>query len=272
MTTPNAFPSRANVETAFAGAYTHLGTLKDQGGQGMVFRATASDGSDVALKVYNPDQVEERNEREVAALRKLKGATITTLHDAGTVVIGLETYRFLATAFVEGSSLKDLIASGPISAQNCARIARDVALAIDELWSMNIVHRDVKPPNILVKPNGGAVLIDLGVARHLDQKTITSVGYTFGTPGYFAPEHIGGARVTCKADIFALGIVMQEMLLGRHPTNRNQKLLLDGGPKTSNILPKVPRPLAALIDAMVAREPIDRPMPRNVAKTLETVF
>ncbi len=261
----NPIPGKDEIENAFSGRYERLSVLAQQGGQGTVFRALASDGTDVALKVYNADQVEERTVREVEALRRLTGPTVIRLHDAGPLDVAGETYRFLATTFVEGESLSDLIARGPSTPELAACIGADIAQALDELWSLRIVHRDVKPANILVQPNGHAVLLDLGVARHLDQKTLTVTGYTFGTIGYFSPEHIGGRTLSCKADVFALGIALQECLLGRHPTRGQQKLLAGGGPSTSTILPNLDHRLVNVIDRMVARQPFDRPTPKAAA-------
>jgi serine/threonine protein kinase len=263
-------PTRDKIEAALGGAYVSLVALGQQGGQGAIYKAIAADGAVVALKVYNPDQVEERSEREVAALKKLKGDTIIRLHDAGELTIDGGQFRFLATTFIEGVSLADKIASSALDPVDVARIAEDVASALDELWSFRIVHRDVKPANIMVRPDGRAVLIDLGIARHLDQKAITTTGFILGTPGYFAPEYFGGRKVTCKADVFALGIVCQEMLLGRHPTRRQQKLLANGGPKTATMRSDTPKLLSQLIDKMVGKHPTDRPTPTKVATSIET--
>ena len=261
-------PSKDVVERSLGGAFTALTLLQSQGAQGAVFRAIAQDGSDVALKIYNVDHVEERSAREVAAMQKLKRSTIVRLHSAGRITIEKNSYRYIATPFITGQALSDRISAGPLEVTAAARVVMDLADAVDELWIHRIVHRDVKPPNVIVKPDGHAVLIDLGVARHLDQKTLTVAGYTFGTPGYFAPEHIGGRKLSCKADVFSAGIVFQEMLIGRHPTGERQDLLAAGGPRTSSIAHGVPSLIARLIDEMVAKRPYDRPTPSRIRAVL----
>jgi serine/threonine protein kinase len=259
------------VETSFAGDYTNLSQLGSQGAQGVVYRATAADRTDVALKVYSADQVEERSVREVNALSRLKGENIVRLHGAGQVTIDGEQYRFIATTFIEGKPLSEILAVAPVSDVECAMYGADIARAIAELWSLNIVHRDVKPPNIMIRTDKRAILIDLGIARHLDLITLTGPGMTWGTPGYFAPELLRGLRPTCKADVFSLGIVIEEMVLGRHPTRRRQHLLSGGGPNIARLRPDTSSALANIVDQMVDVRPFLRPLPGEVAARLDEV-
>lgn len=259
------------AEVAFSGQYRDLRPLGTQGAQGTVYRAVARDGVDVALKLYHADQVEERSTREVAALGRLTGETVAKLHGAGAVTLRGEDYRYIATTFIDGRPLSDVISLGPLPPADAAAIGADIALAIDEIWALNIVHRDVKPPNIMVRADGRGILIDLGIARHLDLNTLTGPGIAWGTMGYFAPESLRGRKPTCKADVFALGIVIQETLLGRHPTRRNQALLENGGPNISRHKPDTPAALAEIIDRMVDGRPHLRPLPRVAAEDLAAV-
>lgn len=254
---------------AFTGRYEDFSLLSTQGGQGIACKATSVDGALVALKVYKPQQVEERNDREVTALRQLRGERIVRLHDAGRIEVDAVAYRFIATTFVDGRPLSDCLAD-PVSVRGAAQVIADVCDAIDELWLLKIVHRDIKPDNIIVTPAGRAVLIDLGIARHLSQKTLTTSGHTYGTHGYFAPEHIGGRPVTCKADVFSAGIVFQQMLIGSHPTNLDQRLLVNGGPRTATVAPNAPAEIVQLVDRMVAKRAFDRPAPATVRAVLES--
>lgn len=264
-------PSVEIVEACFDGGYTGLSELASQGAQGVVYRARAADKTEVALKLYNTEQVEERSVREVDALSRLKGETIVRIHAAGQVSLSGEDYRFIATTFIEGRPLAEVISGGPLPAQEAAQYGADVASAIDELWGLNIVHRDVKPPNIMIRTDNRAILLDLGIARHLDLGTLTGPGMTWGTPGYFAPELLRGQRPTCKADVFSLGIVIEEMLLGHHPTRRHQHLLSNGGPSIARLKPDTPPELADLVDRMVKAQPFLRPMPVDVVSALTAV-
>lgn len=262
-----SLPPPEEIEAGFAGRYKSL-SLLNQGGQGVACKATSSDGTLVALKVYKASHVAERSDREVAALRQLKSERLVRLHDAGEIRINDTTYRFIATTFIAGKPLSDIIATGPLELAGAVRVLADVIEAISHLWSAQIVHRDVKPENIIVTSAMRAVLIDLGIARHLTQETITTAGQTYGTYGYFAPEHFAARRLSYKADVFAAGIVFQEMILGAHPTAGRQELLLNGGPTLTSLGLNIPAPIDNLVDRMVARHAYDRPSLDTILTTL----
>jgi len=257
------------VQAPFAGKYLVDSALQ-AGGQGAVFKARVdSGGATIALKIYHADQLEERLERELAALKSIHGPTLVELHDAGRCAVRGEECRFLAMTFIEGDPLDAVIArEGPQPLTRIARVAHDVALAIDQVWEARIVHRDLKPNNIMLTSAGGGVLIDLGVARHIDLTSLTTTGKTWGTFGYMSPEQACGQPLTCKSDVFALGVVIQECVLGRHPTSRRQDLLLNGGPSTDGLRADLPQDFAKLVDAMVHKTAIRRPLPRAVASEL----
>lgn len=263
-------PSDADVTAAVAGLFDNVQPLA-QGGQGAVYRATPHGSTEeVALKIYFGDQLDERTAREIAALKRLKGETIVRLHADGAIDIGGNSYNYIATTFIEGDVLSSVLPQRQLSFTEIAAIGRDVALAIDELWANDrIVHRDVKPSNVMLRPDGRAVLIDLGVARHLNLSPLTTAGKTWGTEGYMAPEHARGNPLSCKADVFALGVLLQECLLQHHPTAHRQTVLMNGGLKTAALRPDTPAELARIIDLMLDRSPGVRPSPRRVADALQ---
>ncbi|WP_163988360.1 serine/threonine-protein kinase [Pyxidicoccus caerfyrddinensis] len=261
--------SLQELEKAFSGKFTVLKEVA-AGGQGAVFEAKnqmLQTASSLALKIYFGEQIEERAAREVEALRTITGPTLTSLHDAGTVSIRGERCFYIATQFVNGDTISSVIAKGPIAPQSVANIAHDIALAIEKLWEARIVHRDIKPSNIIINDQARSVLIDLGLARHLALDSLTSMGKTWGTIGYLSPEQMEAQRaLTCKSDMFSLGIVLQECLLGRHPTHRQQLHLKNGGIPTANLAKNTPAPLAKLIDSMVHKNPIKRPLPQTACQ------
>jgi len=176
---------------------------------------------------------------------------------------------FVATEFIEGEVLSTVACRGCLTANQAARIGRDIALAIAALWNERLVHRDIKPNNIMLARNGRVVMIDLGVARHLSMGALTTLGKTWGTEGYMSPEQAKALRqLSCKSDIFSLGIVLQELLLGRHPTGCNQLALSGGGIKTRALKLTLPIPIEALLDAMLALSPHNRPNPIDAADFL----
>lgn len=262
------------VESAVKGLF-HAVLPIQVGGQGAVFKAVATtkSGTVVALKIYHPDQIEERSAREVKALKALRGETIVSLQSSGVVRIRGEKCPYLATTFVDGEVLSSRIARGALDVPMLARIGHDVALAIDLMWGARIVHRDIKPSNIMLATDGRAVLIDLGLARHLSLQSLTSTGRTWGTEGYLSPEQARTLKqLSCHSDVFSLGIVLQECLTGRHPTARRQPLLTNGGPDTATLRSGLPPALVQTINAMVGRQSHTRPLPQAVAAALTALI
>jgi eukaryotic-like serine/threonine-protein kinase len=238
------------------------------GGQGVVFRGRLG-SADIAVKIYYPGATTERTDREFQFLQRSRCPNLASIHSCGVVRIRASDCIFSVTPFIDGDLLSQLIKSGPRDVKSSAALGADIARAIETMWAERVVHRDIKPPNIIIGTNGAAVLFDLGVARHLTLDSLTSVGNTWGTMGYMAPEQARAMRMlSCKADVFALGIVLQECLLGRHPVNHNQRLLLAGGPPTAPILPSISPAFCGIIDAMVAKETHRRLTPSQVIERL----
>lgn len=242
--------------------------LYDKGGQGIVYKGTV-EGRDAAIKVYLPGQVHKRISREVDALRRLRCTSIVRLLWDGAISAEGHDLMVVATEFVPGESLSSRIASLPLAADELGRLAYDVTLAIQALWAQRIVHRDLKPDNVLLRPGGRACVIDLGVARHLGESSLTAVGTTWGTLGYFSPEQSRAVRkLTCKSDLFALGILLVESAEGGHPTQRDQARLL-----ARNLHVSLPAKAhewkhSDLLRKLLDPNPVRRPLPSNVLTAL----
>ncbi|MDB4913925.1 MAG: protein kinase [Gemmatimonadetes bacterium] len=275
MSPRNPF-SIAAVEGALAGRFDIDRELR-VGGQGIVYmarRTKAVTGEPtaelVALKVHTDPTQDDRVEREIQAMERLRHPNLATLVEHGAVEIDGEQTRFVAWEFIAGSALDDRLKAAPsLAMSTVARIGRDVARAIGHIWSeQRIVHRDVNPKNIMLKAGEReAVLIDLGVARHLEQATLTAAGVTWGTLGYLSPEQCRAEpQLTCASDIFSLAISLQEALAGRHPTSGDQRPLIANPPKTEVVAPQTPVGLAKLIDAMYALRAPFRPKPSELAE------
>ena len=248
----------ADVSKALGERYL-LGPELRVGGQGVVYRATRvrrADGAachdDVALKLHLDSGQDERVEREIRAAKDLHHHALATLLEEGTISVGGRPTRYVAWQFISGEPLDEKLSSGPLDERQTLRIALDVSSALVALWSKHIVHRDVAPKNIMLRADGSAVLIDLGGARHLDNSTITAPGATFGTPGYFSPEQCRAEHaLTCASDVFGLGIVLLECLVGHHPTNFDQRRLALSPPVASSLIPGASGSLRDLIDRML---------------------
>jgi serine/threonine protein kinase len=248
------------------------------GGQGVVYRARRIERPDgsacdelVALKVHTDPREDERVVREISAMTGVRHRCLASLIEHGVVRIAGNNTRYIAWEFISGTPLDARVRAGPINARAVAVVGRDVSLALSEVWIRRIVHRDVTPKNIILRDGEAeAVLLDLGAARHLNERTITGQGLTCGTPGYLSPEQSrADTRLTCASDVFSLGVTLQQCLIGRHPTGGNQNALNAGPPSTVQIAPMAPARLATLIDACLSLRAAFRPLPYQLAVALD---
>jgi eukaryotic-like serine/threonine-protein kinase len=197
-------------------------TLIGKGGMGEVYRALDPRmGREVAIKVSG-DRFSERFDREVRAVAALNHPNICTLHDVGP--------NYLVMELVEGPTLAERIEQGAMPLDEALHIARQIAEALEAAHEKGIIHRDLKPANIKVSPDGIVKVLDFGLAkvadiqadaRLSDSPTLslgaTQAGVILGTVGYMAPEQARGRAVDKRADIWAFGVVLFEMLTGRQP-------------------------------------------------------
>jgi serine/threonine-protein kinase len=202
--------------------------LLARGGQGMVYKGFVAK-TEAAIKVYFPGQVQLRVERETDALLKLNNPHIVKMLWKDSLLIGDIALPAVATSLIPGITLWQVIRQGKLNHNEISMIAYDIADAIAAMWSHphRIVHRDLKPANIMITPERRACVIDLGVARHINRTPLTTIGSTWGTEGYMSPEQSSALKqLTCKSDVFALGIILVECALGRHPSRNDQASLL----------------------------------------------
>jgi serine/threonine protein kinase len=255
-----------------------FGAMEGSGGQGIVFRARRrqlEDGTptndDVAIKFHHDPGQDERITREIGMMTRLRHACLANLLEHGTVDVGGDQVRYIVWEFIEGEPLTTVIARGPVPPKTVAVVGRDVSTAIREIWAEHVVHRDVKPANIMLHAgHDNAVLIDLGYARHLDHSTLTGAGWRVGTDGYMSPEQaLAENTLTCFSDIFALGLTLTEALTGRHPTNRRQDLVQSTLIKPSTFVTTAPAGLVQLLDRMLHPRPAFRPRPDQLADALD---
>ena len=174
----------------------------------------------LAVKVLSPDLLlsgtaRERFRREAETVAQLSHPHIVPLHFIGEA----QDVVYLAMAFVDGESLADRIErEGPLSAEEAARILREVASALDLAHRRGVIHRDIKPQNVLLERETGRSLVtDFGIARTAESASLTASGMMVGTPIYMSPEQVTGGAVDHRADLYALGVMGYEMLVGRPP-------------------------------------------------------
>jgi predicted Ser/Thr protein kinase len=204
------------------GKYKILGVL-GKGGMGIVYRGLDPDiERDVAIKtirldsfVDGPEKEEMLNRaiREAKAAGRLNHPNIITIYD----VFREDDLTFIVMQYVDGQTLQALIESGKVfSPEDVIAVLKPVAEALDFAHQNGIVHRDIKPANILIDKAGTPFLADFGVAR-METSTMTGPGTTIGTLSYMSPEQIMGKTADGRADFFALGVILYELLAGRKP-------------------------------------------------------
>ena len=193
----------------------------------MVYQARDTDlGRVVALKALPAEAAADPARRE--RLRREARAAATITHPGVATVYALEEIDgqlFIAAEYVEGQSLRDVLAGAPMPAERAIGLAIEIADALSAAHAGGVVHRDLKPENVLLTAHGGVKVVDFGIAslEVEDGPRLTVDGAILGTPAYMAPEQLAGGAVDSRTDIYAVGVLLGEMLSGRHPMVRGDR-------------------------------------------------
>jgi serine/threonine-protein kinase len=266
---------RPKLEAAL-GEQLKLGDLLGQGGFAAVFRARDPFlERDVAIKVLDPAlavdaALEEQFLHEARTIAAAEHPHIVPLYSAESTG-GL---LYLVMRLLPGRSLENRIAEGKLPAAEAARIALQCAQALSAAHAVGVVHRDIKPANILLDANGNATVTDFGIALVTSRPARELPGATTGTPHYMSPEQSLGEQVDGRSDVYALGVVLYEMLTGTYPfSGRNATEVIAQHisapiPKVSEREPETPAPLVRLVDRMLAKDPAGRPTAAELVREL----
>ena len=207
------------IGRVFAQRY-RLEEFVGKGGMALVFRANdLRTGHDVAVKVLRPEfnsdaEFLERFQREALAASKMSHHNIVNLLDVGEE----DGYRYLVMEYMRGRTLKDIITEkGSLPEPVAGQIAIRILSALQHAHDNGIIHRDIKPQNILINAEGMVKVADFGIARVAGSNTLTKGDSVMGSVHYFSPEQARGEDVTAASDIYSVGVVMYEMLTGRVP-------------------------------------------------------
>jgi eukaryotic-like serine/threonine-protein kinase len=237
------------------------------GGMAVVYRAVQDTlGRVVAIKalkssVATEEQIVTRFEREARSLANLQHENIIHVYDFHREQGSL----FIVMEYVQGIDLYDLLdRCGRLPYDVAALIAMQVGRALDYVHYRGIVHRDVKPANIMLSRAGGVKVMDFGIARDKSFDDLTEAGTGIGTPAYMSPEQILGEKLDARSDIFSLGIVLYQMLTGRKPFVEDEqrsalhKIRLEKHVRCRKLNPDIPRELERIVDKCLRKQPRDR--------------
>jgi len=264
-----------------------IATSLGAGGMGEVYRATDTRlGRAVAIKVLNAacgaTAAEiERFQREARAIARLNHPNICTLHD----VVYWENVPFLVMELVDGTTLAERLERSPVPLDEALAAGAQIARALDAAHGSGVVHRDLKPGNVMLTPNG-VKLLDFGLAKLRDgeygdavdvsTKSLTHEGTVLGTLPYMAPEQVEGREADARTDIFALGVVLYEMITGGAPFNGDSRASLAGAiltyhpPALTSRAGSIPAILDRVVQKCLAKNPEQRwQSARDVAQALE---
>ncbi len=236
------------------------------GGMGLIYKAFDRRlGRSVALKMIQAGVAErpgarERFKREILLAQQVSHPNVCRVHDLGE----FQGQPFISMEYVEGQTLETLVQSmGHLSPTQTVSLAKQICAGLAAIHQRGIVHRDLKPANVMVDRLGHVVLMDFGMAYHEDQERLTQAGAVFGTLGYLSPEQVRG-RVEPRSDLYALGLILYEMLTGRRPPGDGDALPLalrergEPCPPPSHFSPEVPGALDQLVMRCLEREPDKR--------------
>ncbi|GHK01146.1 serine/threonine protein kinase [Streptomyces sp. Y2F8-2] len=268
----SGFRSALRVSSEMVGGRYRLGDRIGRGGAADVHEAfDVRLGREVAVKLFRPDtdpRMEERFSEEAVLLARMQHPGLVTIYDAGRH--GGRAY--LVMQLIRGETLRARLAAGPLPPERVAELGAALAQALAHVHGAGIVHRDVKPSNVLLNASGAPHLADFGIARLVNATRHTASDVLIGTAAYLAPEQVMGKEVGPPADVYALGLVLLECLKG--------ELEYEGTPLESAVArlhrqpvvpASVPHELACLLRAMTAQDAEARPDAEHCAQALSVL-
>lgn len=286
MTAPTATGLYAQMDlapgTLLAGRF-RIEALVGVGGMGVVYRATDEAlGVPVAVKLLRPElalrpDAFERFRQELLLARQVSSPHVVRIHDIARHDFGHGDARWLISMdLIEGEPLDRRLDRGPLPVDGALRIARQVALGLEAAHARGVVHRDLKPANILVDDRGGAYITDFGVARSIAGSARGATAGIVGTPDYLSPEQARGEAVGPRSDLYALGLILHEMLTGERAFSSATaaealaQRLVRSPPLVTRSRPEVPAWVARLVERLLRPQPSHRlPDARAVVQAID---
>jgi serine/threonine protein kinase len=251
---------------ASVGGYV-VESLIGEGGMGRVYRAVDGDGQPAALKVIRDDLAKDavfrkRFDREAKVARRIVNPHVVPVLRSGEH----GGVPYLAQRFIDGGTLEQkLDRELRLELEVALRICADVAEGLDALFAGGLVHRDVKPANVLLERDGSALITDFGLAKDSNATDLTRPGQALGSLDYMAPEQIRAEEVDARTDVYALGCVVFHCLCGAPPFAPHKGMrvlwaqLQDDPPDLSSALPEAPPQFGAVVLRALQKDPAARP-------------
>jgi tetratricopeptide (TPR) repeat protein/predicted Ser/Thr protein kinase len=271
--TPSAFPAGSIAAfhsllpgALFGGRYEIIGVL-GQGGMGAVYKARDRELDRlIALKVIRPElandpAILQRFKQELILSRNITHKNVVRIYDLGEA----EGIRFISMEYVDGEDLRMLLRrAGKFSPKDAIAVVEQVCRALDSAHSEGVIHRDLKPQNIMRDQHGRIVVMDFGLARSLGDAGMTQTGAVVGTLEYMSPEQALGTTLDQRSDIFSAGLIFYELLTGKAPYKAEtaiaslMKRTREDARPASDVDASVPKSLSAIVSRCLEREPANR--------------
>jgi beta-lactam-binding protein with PASTA domain/predicted Ser/Thr protein kinase len=249
-----------------------LGDTLGYGGMSEVHRGTDTRLSrDVAIKVLRADlardpQFQLRFRREAQNAAALNHPAIVAVYDTGEVQTEFGPLPYIVMEYVDGQTLREIVkTTGPLSQQRVIEVMADVCAALDFSHRHNIIHRDVKPANVMITRNGAVKVMDFGIARALGEgQNVTQTAAVIGTAQYLSPEQARGEAVDARSDVYAAGCVLFELLTGEPPFTGDTPVAVayqhvrEDPRRPSDVNPQIPPALDAVVLKALSKNPANR--------------
>src|SRR6266478_2153850 len=278
ISAPAADPDTLEIGAMLAGRYEIL-QLIGRGGMGAVYKARDTElDRTVALKLIRPElakdpQILKRFKQELILARQVTHKNVIRIFDLGQS----DGIKFITMDFVEGRDLRQvLLEKGKFPPEQAARIMLQICRALEAAHTEGVIHRDLKPQNIMLDSGGRVYVMDFGIARSAYLPGMTQTGALIGTPEYMSPEQARGEKLTERSDLFSLGVIFYELLTGQSPYPADAPLgtlwkRLQEKPKPPvDVDPTIPKPLNDIVMKALEVEPEDRwARAREMAHQLE---
>jgi len=252
--------------TMLGGRYQLLRVL-GQGGMGAVYQARDQElGRIIALKVIRPElagnpSILQRFKQELILSRNVTHKNVVRIYDMGEA----DGTKFITMEYVEGEDLRSMLArDGKIAPQQAVEIVQQICRALDAAHAEGVIHRDLKPQNVMLEPQGRVVVMDFGLARSLEAPGMTQTGTLVGTLEYMSPEQAMGAELDQRSDLFAVGLIFFELLTGKVPYKADtgiatlMKRTHERAIPASDVDTGVPKSLSVIVAKCLEREPAQR--------------